>query len=83
MLYLFFCLYYAFQCSALDLNFRRLNKFVLIMRFSSYKFALSIKCKFNGLSRDHNHLIGINRIPNITEPKLSELHCIYNLIIYT
>ena len=34
----------------------RPTKFVLIMKCSSYEFALNITCKYNGLSRDHNHL---------------------------
>ena len=32
------------------------TKFVLIMTCSNYEFALNIKCKYNVLSRDHNHL---------------------------
>ena len=49
-------LLYNIQCSLLNLNFRRPTKFVLIMRCSNYKYALNIKCKYNGLSRDHNQL---------------------------
>ena len=41
------------------------------MRCSDYEFALYIKCKYNGLSRDHNHL------SEFTEPELRGLHCIW------
>ena len=40
------------------------------MRCSNYEFALNIKCKYHGLSRNHNHL------SELTEPGLSGLHCI-------
>ena len=43
-------------CSPLNSNSRDLPKFVLIMRCSNYKFALNIKCKYNGLSKDHINL---------------------------
>ena len=48
--------YMILQCSPLNSNSRGPTKCVLIMRCSNYKFTLNIKCKYNGLSRDHNHL---------------------------
>ena len=39
------------------------------MRCSNYKSALNIKCKYNGLSRDHH-------LSELTEPELRGLHCI-------
>ena len=44
------------QCSPLNSNSRRPTKFVLIMRYSNYGFDLNIKCKYNRLSKNHNHL---------------------------
>ena len=44
------------QCSPFNSNYQGPTKFVLIMRCSNYEFALNIKCKYNGLSKDHNHL---------------------------
>ena len=44
------------QCSPLNLNSWGPTKLVLIMRCSNCEFALNIKCKYNRLSRDHNHL---------------------------
>ena len=44
------------QCSPLDSNSREPTKFVLIMKCYHYESALNIKCKYNGLSRDCNHL---------------------------
>ena len=44
------------QCSPLNSNSRGPTKSVLIMKCSNYKFALNIKCKYNGLSGDHNRL---------------------------
>ena len=32
------------------------TKFVLIIGCSIYEFILNIKCKYNGLRRDHNQL---------------------------
>ena len=52
-------------CSPLNSNFLGSIKFVLIIRFSNYKFSLNIKRKYNGLSRNHNHL-----------SELTGLHCI-------
>ena len=57
------------MCSPPNLNSREPTKFVLIMRCSMYEFALNIKCKYNGLSRDHNHL------SELTKPELTGLHC--------
>ena len=37
-------------------NTRGPAKFVLVMRCSIYEFALHIKCKYNVLSGDRNHL---------------------------
>ena len=48
--------YVVIQCSPHISNSGKPTKFVLIMRCSNYEFALNIKCKYNGLSRDHNHL---------------------------
>ena len=56
----------------------RPTKFVLIMRCSNYESALNIKCKYNGLSRDHNHLSELT----VREPELSGLHCIYKLTVW-
>ena len=53
----------SLQCSPLNSNSRKPTKFVLTMRCSNYEFALSIKCKYNELSRDHNHL------SKLTEPE--------------
>ena len=44
------------QCIPLNSNSRRPTRFVLIMKCSNYEFASNIKCKYNGISRDHNHL---------------------------
>ena len=58
------------QYSTLNSNPQRPTKFVLIMRFSNYEFALNIKCKYNELIRDHNHM-----------PELSELY--YFMFLHT
>ena len=43
------------QCSPLNSNSLGPAKFVLITRCFNYEFAFNIKCKYSGLSRDHNH----------------------------
>ena len=58
------------QCSSLYSNSRGPTKFFLIMRCFKYEFVLNIKCKYNRLSRDHNH------ISEFTEPELRRLLCI-------
>ena len=60
---------YKLQCSSLNSNSRGPTKFVLIMRCSNYEFALNIKCEYNGLSRDNNHLSELMLIPELTEPE--------------
>ena len=47
---------YDIQYSPLNSNSRRPTKLVLIIRCSNYEFALNINSKYNGFSRDHNHL---------------------------
>ena len=47
-----------------------------MMRCSNYEFALNIKRKYNGLSRDHNHL------SELTEPELRRL-ALYNILQHT
>ena len=44
------------QCSPLNSNSPRLTKFIIIMRCSNYEIALNARRKYNGFSRDHNHL---------------------------
>ena len=66
--------YMILQCSPLNSNSRGPTKCVLIMRCSIYEFAFNIKCKYNSVNRDHNHL------SELTEPE-SRLHC--TIIPYT
>ena len=47
---------FKLKCSLLNSNCPGTTKFILIMRCSNYEFALNIMCKYNGLSRGHNHL---------------------------
>ena len=50
-----FYIYYHIYVYTVRSTPRLPTKFVPIMRCSNYEFALNIKCKYNGLSRDHNH----------------------------
>ena len=50
------------QCSPLHSNSRG-------QICSNYEFALNIKCKYNRLSKDHNHL------SELTKPELSGIDC--------
>ena len=52
------------------------TKFALIIRCSNYEFALNIKCKYNGLSRGHNHL---SELTGFLKPELSGMHCSSNV----
>ena len=52
------------QCSPLNSNSLGTTKFVLIIRCFNYEFVLNIKCKYNGLSRDHNHLFELTGFLN-------------------
>ena len=52
------------QGSPLYSNSRGLSKFVLIMGCFNYEFALNKKFKYNGLSRDHNHLSELTEFLN-------------------
>ena len=56
---------YEVQCSPLNSNSRGPTKLVLIMRCSNYVFALNIKCKYNGFSRDHNHMSELTGFLNL------------------
>ena len=54
-MYIYYVTHYI-QRSSLISNFLKPTKFVLILRCSNYKFALNRKWKYNGLSRNNNHI---------------------------
>ena len=57
-------MFVCIQCSSLNSNTWGSTKFILIMRYSNYEFALNVKRKYNGLSRNHNHLFELTGFLN-------------------
>ena len=47
---------------------------------SNYEFAFNIKCKYNGLSRDHNHLSGLTGFLN--KQSMNQVDCtVFNIYL--
>ena len=64
------------QCSPLNSNSGGPTKYVLIMRCSIYEFALNIKCKYNRVISDHNHLSELTGFLDRTALYVDQLKCI-------